>query len=92
MTFLEVLSYALTVKEEGMMVSMSRPIVRAVLKGQTFKADPLSIRTIGTLEPMHSMVICKGLVWVEKARRGCEEPSTPMRDNTSCGVVSIMID
>ena len=31
-----------------MMVSMSRPIVRAVLKGQTFKADPLSIRTIRT--------------------------------------------
>ena len=62
MTFLEVLSYALTVKGEGMMVSMSRPTMKAVLKGQIFKVDPLSIRTIGTLAPMHSMVICKGLV------------------------------
>ena len=58
MTFLEVFSYALTVKGEGM-VSISRPIVRAVLKGQTFKVDPLSIRTLAV---MHSMVICKGLV------------------------------
>ena len=47
MTFLKVLSYAFTVKGEGMIVSISRPTVRAVLKGQTFKADPLSIRTIG---------------------------------------------
>ena len=61
-TFLEVLSYALTVKGEGMMVSMSRPTVKAVLKTQTFKVNPLSIRTIGTLAPMNSMVICKGLV------------------------------
>ena len=62
MTFLEVSSYALTVKGEGMIVSMSRPPMKAVLKGQTFKVDLLSIRTIGTLAPMHSMVICKGLV------------------------------
>ena len=98
MTFLEVLSYALMIKGEGVMVSMSRPIVRVVLKGQTFKVNPFSIRTIGTLAPIHSMVTCKGLVWVahsggrsslEKARKGCEEPSTPMRDNTSFGVVSI---
>ena len=47
---------------------MSRPTVRAVLKGQTFKAYPLSIRTIGTLAPMYSMVICKGLVWVAHSR------------------------
>ena len=62
MTFLKVLSYALTVKGEGMIVSISRPIVRVVLKGQTFKADLLFISTTGTLAPMHSMVICKGLV------------------------------
>ena len=61
-TFLEVLSYALTVKGEGMIVSMSRPTMRVALKGQTFKADSLSISTIGTLAPMHSMVIYKGLV------------------------------
>ena len=62
MTFLKVLSYALTVKGEGVMVSMSRPTVRMVLKGQTFKVDPLSIRTIRTFAPMHLMVIYKGLV------------------------------
>ena len=98
MTFLEVLSYAFTVKGEGMIVSISRSTVRAALIGQTIKADPLSISTTRTLAPMHSMVICKGLVWVallggrsslEKARRGCEEPSTPIRDKTSYGVVSI---
>ena len=61
-TFLEVLSYALIVKGEGMIVSISRPIVRVVLRGHTFNADPLSIRTTRTLAPMHSMVICKGLV------------------------------
>ena len=98
MIFLEVLLYALTIKGEGMIVSISRPIVRTVLKGQTFKVDPISISTIGTLAPMHSMVICKGLVCVahlgersssEKAKRGCKEPSTPMREKTSYGVVSI---
>ena len=61
-TFLEVLSYALIVKGEGMIVSISRPIVRVVLRGHTFNADPFSISTIRTLVPMHSMVICKGLV------------------------------
>ena len=61
-TFLEVLLYALTVKGEGMIVSISRPIIKAVLKGHTFNANPLSISTIGTLAPMHSMVICKGIV------------------------------
>ena len=61
-TFLEVLSYALTVKEEGMMVSTSRPMIKAVLKGYTFNADPLSINTMGTLALMHLMVIYKGLV------------------------------
>ena len=64
MTFLEVLSYALTVKGEGAMVFMFKPMVRAVVKGQTFNVDPLSISTMGTLAPMHSMVICKCLVWV----------------------------
>ena len=73
-----------------MIVSISRPIVRTVLKGQTFKVDPISISTIGTLAPMHSMVICKGLVCVAHlGERGCKEPSTPMREKTSCGVVSI---
>ena len=38
MTFLEVLSYAFTVKGEGIIVSISRPTIRVVLKGQTFKA------------------------------------------------------
>ena len=61
-TFLEVLSYALTVKGEGTIFSTSRPILRVVLKGHTFNADPLSISTIGTLAPIHLMVICKGLV------------------------------
>ena len=61
-TFLKVLSYALTVKGEGMIVSISRPIVRVVPRGHTFNVDPLSICTIGTLVSMHSMVICKGLV------------------------------
>ena len=61
-TFLEVLSDALTVKVKGIMVSMSRPIVRAVLKGHTFNVDPLSINIIGTLVTMHPMVICRGLV------------------------------
>ena len=97
-TFLEVLSYFLTVKREGMIVSTSRPMVRAVLKGHTFNANPLLISTIGTLAPIHSLVICNGLVWVapsggssslEKARRGWDEALTPMRDSTSCGVVSI---
>ena len=41
MTFLKVLSYALIVKGEGMIVSMSRPTVWVVLKGQTFKTDPV---------------------------------------------------
>ena len=59
MTFLEVFSYALMVKGERIIVSISRPTVKAVLKGQTFKVDPLSIRTLAV---MHSMVICKGLV------------------------------
>jgi len=45
-----------------MMVSTSRPMVRAVLKGHTFNVDPLSINTIGTLAPMQPMVICRGLV------------------------------
>ena len=57
MTFLEVLSYALTIKGKGMIVSISRPI-----RGHTFNADPLLISTTKTLAPMHSMVICKGLV------------------------------
>ena len=61
-TFLEKLSYALTIKGKGMIVSISRPIVRAILMGHTFNADPFSISTIRTLVPMHSMVICKGLV------------------------------
>ena len=47
-TFLEMLSYALTVKGEEMVVSMSRPTVRAVLKGQKFKADPLSHWNLST--------------------------------------------
>ena len=98
MIFLEVLSYALTVKEEGVMVFMFKPMARVVVKGQTFIADSLSISTMGTLAPMHSIVICKGLIWVahsgresslEKARRGSEAPSTPMRDSTSWGVVSM---
>ena len=59
-TVFEMLSYALTVKGEEMIISISRSIVRVVLKGQTFKANPLSI--IRTLAPMYSMVICKGLV------------------------------
>ena len=63
-TFVEVLSYTLIVKGEGMIVSTSRQILRAVLKGHTFNVDPLSISTIRTLAPMHSMVICKGLVLV----------------------------
>ena len=58
MIFLKVLLYALTVIGEGVMVSMYRPTVRAVLRGQTFKANPLLIRTIGNLAPMHSMMIC----------------------------------
>ena len=45
-----------------MIVSISRLTVRAVLKGQTFKANPLPITTNGTLAPMRLMVICKGLV------------------------------
>ena len=58
MIFLKVLLYALTVMGEGVMVSMSRPTMRVVLRGQTFKANPLLIRTIGNLAPMHSMMIC----------------------------------
>ena len=61
-TFLEVLSYALTNKGNGMIVSISRPIMRAVLRGHKFNADPLLISTTRTLVPMHSMVICRGLV------------------------------
>ena len=61
-TFLDVLSCALTVKGEGIIVSRDKPTLRAVLNGCTFNADPLSINTIGTLAPMHSMVIYKGLV------------------------------
>ena len=81
-----------------MIVSTSRPMVKAVLKGHTFNANPLSISTIRTLEPMHSMVICNGLVWVahlggssssKRARRGWDWAITPMRDSTSCGVVSM---
>ena len=97
-TFLEVLSYALTVKVEGMVVSTSIPMMKAVLKGHTFSADPLSMSTIGTLAPMHSVVIYKGLVRVvlskvssstEEVRERWDGASTPMRDNTSCGVVSM---
>ena len=70
-TFLEVLSYALTVKGGAMIVSTSNPMVRVVLKGHTFNANPLSINTIGTLVPMHSMMICKGLVWVASLGGSC---------------------
>ena len=62
MTFLEVLSYALIVKGEGIMVSISRPTVRVVLKGQTFKADPLSISTIGTLAPVDTRFCTHNLI------------------------------
>ena len=61
-TFLKVLSYALMVKREGIMVCTPRPMVRVVIKGHTFNVDTLSINTIGTLAPMHLMVICRGLV------------------------------
>ena len=61
-TYLEVLSYALIVKGEGMIVCKSKPTLRAVLNGHSFNADPFSIRTIGTLAPMHLIVIYKGLV------------------------------
>ena len=50
------------VKGEGMIVFTSKLILRAVLKRHTFNVDPLSISSIGTLAPMHSMVICKCLV------------------------------
>ena len=40
-TFLEVLSYALTVKGKGMIVSTSRPVVGVVLKGHTFNTNPI---------------------------------------------------
>ena len=53
MTFLEVLSNALTVKG-GVMVFMLKPMAKAVVKGQTFNTDPLLISTMGTLAPMHS--------------------------------------
>ena len=62
MTFLDVLSYVLTIKGERIIVSRDKPTLKAILNGCTFNADPLSISTIGTLAPMHSMVICKGLV------------------------------
>jgi len=45
-----------------MIVSISKPIVRVVLRGHTFNVDPLSISTIKTLAPIHSIVIYKGLV------------------------------
>ena len=61
-TFLEVLSYALIVKKESMIVSKSKPTLRAVLNGHTFNAEPLSISTIKNLAPMHLIMICKGLV------------------------------
>ena len=61
-TFLKVLSYALRVKGEGMIVFISSPMVRVVLKGLIFNANTLSISTIGTLALMHSLVICKVLV------------------------------
>ena len=51
------LSYALTVKGEGMIVSKSKTILRAVLNRYTFKADSLSISNIGTLAPMHLIVL-----------------------------------
>ena len=41
MTFLGVLSYALAVKGEGMIVSISKPTVRAVLKGQNIQGRPI---------------------------------------------------
>ena len=51
----------LTVKGEGIMVSMSRPILRAILNEHTFNVDPLSISTIETLAPMHLIVIARTL-------------------------------
>ena len=78
-TFLEVLSYALTIKGEGMIISMSKPTLRAVLNGHTFNVDPLSTSIIETLAPMHLIIIYKDLVWViplkgssslEKVREG----------------------
>ena len=67
-TFLEKLSYALTIKQKGMIVSTSSLMVKAVLNGHTFNANSLSISTIGTLAPMHLIVICKGLVWVAPSK------------------------
>ena len=61
-TFLKVLSYALIVKGEGMIVFISSPMVRVVLKRHIFNANTLSMSTIGTLALMHSLVICKVLV------------------------------
>ena len=42
MTFLGVLSYALAVKGEGMIVSISKPMVKAVLKGQNIQGRPIA--------------------------------------------------
>ena len=62
MTFLEVFSYALTFKREGVIVFMSKPTIRVVLKGHTFNTVLLLISTIGTLALIHLIMICKGLV------------------------------
>ena len=78
-TFLEVLSYALTVKGEEMIVSKSKTTLKAVLNGHTFNANSLSISTIGTLAPMHLIVLLqrssiKGFferkLFIEKGKEG----------------------
>ena len=74
-------------KGEWVIVSMSKPTLRAVLNGHTFRLDLLSTSTIETLASMHSIVICKDLVWVipsgvssslEKVREKWDTASTPI--------------
>ena len=97
MTFLEVLSYALTIKGEGMIVSISRPIVGGP-KRTNIQGGPIVNkyhRNLGThafngdLQRSSMSSSFERENFIEKGKEGCKEPSTPTRDKTSCDVVSI---
>lgn len=63
-----VLSYALMACPKTAKDFCGYPKQVAVLNGHTFRADPLSTRTIGTLFPVVITVMCKALLWFSFGR------------------------
>ena len=72
-------------------------MVRAVLKGHTFNADPLLINTInlgthafnGNLQRSSMSGPFRRKLLIRKSKKMMRWASTPMKDSTSCGVISM---